>query len=333
MLLFSATPTGAFNLSVSAACSKHTYTNACDIICNECGSERILVAHDYVDCFSGREDNVVYLGEWQKTAAKTGIFGIKPVVASQNFTYHYLVVADQNGCEVKFNENEKGWPMVSGQKYTIRLLCQYDDTPVSNIDFNLVEITDGAFSDVTTSDWYNDSVAYSVGAGFISGYGGTDKFGPADNIQRQDFLVMLARLDGVDLADYDYESDFPDVPSGSYYESAVNWGYENGIVTGYQNGKFGVGDKITREQLVAFLYRYAQYRSVDTSVSASAKVEISRQYSDYSSVSDWAKDYVVWAIDNGVIKGKNGAYIAPGGSALRCEVAQIIYNIFDNDIF
>ena len=139
VLLFSATPTGAFNLSVSAACSKHTYTNACDIICNECGSERILVAHDYVDCFSGREDNVVYLGEWQKTAAKTGIFGIKPVVASQNFTYHYLVVADQNGCEVKFNENEKGWPMVSGQKYTIRLLCQYDDTPVSNIDFNLVE--------------------------------------------------------------------------------------------------------------------------------------------------------------------------------------------------
>jgi len=167
----------------------------------------------------------------------------------------------------------------------------------------------------------------------MKGYGGTSLFGAADNIQRQDFLVMLARLDGVDLADYDYESDFPDVPSGSYYEAAVNWGYENGIVTGYQNGKFGVGDKITREQLVAFLYRYAQYRSVDTSVSASAKVEISRQYSDYSSVSDWAEDYVVWAIENGVIKGKNGAYIAPGGSALRCEVAQIIYNIFDNDIF
>lgn len=242
----------------------------------------------------------------------------------------YVVVLDSKNNIVQYNEEQGGWPLVAGDEYAFGIYYYFKSATSGNIEFKVQKQSSKLFPDVTTGAWYNDPVSYAVGRGVIKGYG-NGNFGPGDNIQRQDFLVMLARLEGVDLEYYDYDCEFPDVPSGSYYEAAVNWGYESGIVTGYQNGKFGVGDIITREQLVAFLYRYAEYRSADTSVSVTA-AQISSQYSDYKNVSDWAKEYIVWAIDKGVIKGKNGTDIAPGGSALRCEVAQIIYNIFKNDI-
>ncbi len=330
VLLISAMPMGAFTLGVSAACSNHVYTNACDVVCNECSSKREFVAHDYDECFYGCEENLKYLGEWEKTALKTGVFGIQPLADSESFTYHYLVVADESGSEVRFNENAKGWPMVSGQEYTIRLFCQYDDTPISDIDFNLVEITEAVFSDVDTSEWYNDSVIYNVGAGFITGYGGTDLFGTADNIQRQDFVVILARMAGIELKNYQSNTEsFADVPSGEYYEKAILWAADCGITTGYNDGtnRFGVGDFITREQMVTFLYRYAKYTNDGTAPEVSADAEQKAQtYADYIGVTDYAKEAIIWALDKGVMSGREGMYIAPDGNALRCEVAQILYN-------
>ena len=144
---------------------------------------------------------------------------------------------------------------------------------------------------------------------------------------------MLARLDGAELDNYTGYNIFPDVASGSYYEAAVNWGAENGIVTGYNNGKFGVGDKITREQIVTFLYRYAGYCGRDTSFSSSADRYYAGKYSDYSVVSAFAKEPMLWALENSVLSGKTSTTIVPHGNAQRCEVAKIMYNIFLNDVF
>lgn len=243
----------------------------------------------------------------------------------------YMVVLDSKNNIVQYNEDQGGWPLVAGDDYAFCIFCNFKSATSGNVELDVQMQSNYLFPDVSADSWYNDPVSYAVGRGVIKGYG-NGAFGPGDNIQRQDFLVMLARLDGVDLAEYTYDSEFPDVPRDSYYEAAVNWGYENGIVTGYENGKFGVGDNITREQIVAFLYRYAENSYADTSFTTSAETSIRNQYSDYKYVSDWAKDYVVWAIDKGVIKGKDDTTIAPGGNALRCEVAQILYNIFENDI-
>lgn len=245
----------------------------------------------------------------------------------------YMVVLDSKNNIVQYNEEQGGWPLVAGDEYAFGIYYYF--IPISsntgNVEFAVEKQSGELFPDVSTDTWYNDPVSYAVGRGVIKGYG-NGNFGPGDNIQRQDFLVMLARLDGVDLQYYDYECEFSDVPQNSYYEAAINWGYEEGIVTGYENGNFGVGDNITREQIVAFLYRYAEYCNADTSINSSVATQISGQYSDYNSISDWAEEYVVWAIDKGVIKGKNETTIAPGGNALRCEIAQIMYNIFKNDI-
>ncbi len=191
-------------------------------------------------------------------------------------------------------------------------------------DINISEI----FPDTQSNAWYSDAVAYVYSQGMMKGYSdGT--FGVSDGIQRQDFLVMLARFDGVDLTQYGYDCNMPDVARDSYYEAAVNWGVEKGITTGYMNGKFGVGDMITREQIVTFLYRYAKYKNIDVENVTDTKA---KAFPDYNTVTDFAEAPIIWAIDKGVINGKSG-YIAPQGNAQRCEIAQIMYNIFLKDIF
>ncbi len=197
-------------------------------------------------------------------------------------------------------------------------VCQYKKVNIGNV-----------FPDTAGNAWYSDAVAYVYSQGIMSGYSSSNKFGTSDGIQRQDFLVMLARFDGVDLEQYKGESDFRDVARNSYYEAAVNWGVEKNITTGYNATTFGVGDMITREQIVTFLYRYAKYKGLVVNDVTDTKA---KAYPDYNKVSVFSKDAIIWAIDKGVINGKSG-YIAPQGNAQRCEIAQIMYNIFLNEIF
>ena len=311
----------------------HTYTNACDTSCNKCDATRSVKSHTYEKCYEGYTE--ILYGSWNISVKTTGVYTLKPNSKYTGvFNIHNIAVFDKNGCEVKFNESNGGFPLVAELNYIIKFKYDCSDEISGTITWNRTRKTETIFSDISASEWYNDAVNYAVGRGIISGYGGTTKFGPGDNIQRQDFMVILAKLDGVDLTEYGKKkSAFSDVPEGSYFEAAVNWGAENGIVNGYANGKFGTGDKITREQLVKFLYNYANYKGIDTSYKPSTKIDTKRDFDDYNQISDWALDSVLWAKENNIIKGKEKRKIVPAGNALRCEVAQIMYNIFLNELF
>ena len=300
-----------------------------------------VVANDTWDMVYGNT-NAVYIyytfpkgaaapDKWQISVDSTGVYNITPSVSLSGFDKDSITVYDKNNGVVKFNDTKGGWPLVKDLKYYVKLNRSFSNA--NNLSWNPVKKADTIFPDTSSSGWYNDAVTYAVGAGIMSGYK-NGKFGTSDSIQRQDFLVMLARLDGVDLDTYGAKkSAFPDVPEGSYFEAAVNWGSEKGIVTGYQNGKFGVGDKVTREQLVTFLYRYAKYKDYDYSYTSNRETVVSGQYKDFKNVSGFAKDPILWAIEKGVISGKTNTTIVPQGNAQRCEVAKIMYNIFLNDIF
>ena len=310
----------------------HYYDSVCDEVCDGCGYERVA-QHNYENAFDTTCD---LCGEtrrfemWQVEAATTGVYNIRPSKTLSGFSKDDITVVDKDLKEVKYNDSKYGWPLVAGQQYTVILYGDYSNT--DDLSWNLTKQSSTIFPDTEKDAWYSDAVTYSVGAGIIGGYQ-NGKFGTSDSIQRQDFLVILARLAGVDLEDYKYRSSFPDVARNSYYEAAVNWGAENGIVTGYNNGKFGVGDKVTREQLVTFLRRYAAYKGYDSGYNDDIETSVSRQYKDYKNVSDFATDAILWAIEKGVISGKTSSTIVPQGNAQRCEVAKIMYNIFLNDIF
>lgn len=196
----------------------------------------------------------------------------------------------------------------------------------------LSDVISKRYGDAHFGQWYSNAVEYVSESGIMTGYS-SGKFGTSDSIQRQDFIVMLARYAGADLTEYDYDCELSDVASNGYYKAAINWAIDVGVTTGYDNGKFGVGDKMTREQLVTFLYRYAALIEVDTTVEEDEAAQIAAQYTDFNKVSSFSKDAIVWALANGVISGQGGVKVDPQGGAQRCQVAQIMYNIYINDIF
>ena len=175
------------------------------------------------------------------------------------------------------------------------------------------------FPDTVSGDWYYDAVKYNFERGYITGYS-NGTFGPSNNIQRQDFVLILARIAGADLSAYEGKNGgFSDVPSNAYYSAAVAWAKDKGIVTGYSADNFGVGTYITREQISLILCRYLGGE-------ASGDVDaIINAYPDGGNTSPWAKAGVAWAVENGIIG--NSDYLNPNGNAGRAEVAQIIYNM------
>ena len=190
---------------------------------------------------------------------------------------------------------------------------------ICNVTVEVPTVPTVTFPDVRSGDWYYDAVKFNFERGYITGYS-NGTFGPANNIQRQDFALILARIAGADLSAYEGQNGgFSDVPTNTYYSAAVAWAKDRGIVTGYSADNFGVGTYITREQISLILCRYLGGEAsgdVDTILNA---------YPDGGNTSSWAKVGVAWAVENGIVG--NAGYINPTGNAGRAEVAQIIYNM------
>lgn len=177
------------------------------------------------------------------------------------------------------------------------------------------------FTDVSTSDWFYDDVAFVYENGLFSG---TDSrsFSPNASMTRAMLVTVLYRLEGESTVTG--RSSFTDVRSGAYYEKAVIWAAANGIVTGTDSTSFSPDAKVTREQLAAILYRYAQYRKLDTD--ASAKLN---SFTDADSVSAYASEALGWAVSEGLINGASGK-LMPKGDATRAQVAAILHRFVKN---
>lgn len=181
--------------------------------------------------------------------------------------------------------------------------------------FEVVESRRTSYDDMKGGDWFNFDVHDAFNRGIMFGLD-QNRFGPAENISRGQFVTILHRMENRPAAGY--SSKFSDVADGLFYSQPVMWTTANNIVKGYSNQHFGPADHITREQLVTMLYRYAQYKQF-----ALGKVETLDAFPDGEKVSDFAKEAMKWAIANHIIEGKEG-YIAPQDLASRAETAAII---------
>ena len=151
----------------------------------------------------------------------------------------------------------------------------------------------------------------------------TDTFAPNATLTRAMVAQMLYSLEGKPAAG---RADFADVAEGAWYADAISWAAGEGIVSGYGD-TFGPNDPITREQLAAILYRYAQNEGYKTSQSGKG----TEGYLDASSISSYAVKAMDWAVNAGLLSGKGNGILAPTAGATRAEVAQIFMN-FCKDI-
>jgi endonuclease I len=205
----------------------------------------------------------------------------------------------------------------------------YSVKDTSNFQFEIYENDSYYFGypDVHENDWFFEAVKYCDVHNYINGYS-NGLFGPADKLQRQDFVVILARIANADLTAYaKTATSLKDVADSKYYTNAVKWAVAKGIVKGYDNGKFGVGDTITREQIVTMLYRYLNSPAV------SADSKVLNGFADRNRVSAFAQTAMIWAVKNGIISGKNASTLSPTDSASRAETVTIIMRMDKRGMF
>lgn len=179
------------------------------------------------------------------------------------------------------------------------------------------------FNDVSANDWFASAVDYVTGKGMMNGTA-DNTFSPKANATRGMVVTVLYRLENQPSTS---AASFTDVASGAYYANAVAWANANGIVSGYGSGKFGPNDKVTREQLAAILYRYAQYKKYDVSVGEDTNI---LSYDDAQSISSYAIPAIQWACGAGVVTGKSGSKLDSKGNATRAEVAAMLMRFCEN---
>lgn len=179
------------------------------------------------------------------------------------------------------------------------------------------------FNDVSANDWFASAVDYVTGKGMMNGTA-DNTFSPKANTTRGMVVTVLYRLENQPSTS---AASFTDVASGAYYANAVAWANANGIVSGYGSGKFGPNDKVTREQLAAILYRYAQYKKYDVSVGEDTNI---LSYNDAQSISTYAIPAIQWACGAGVVTGKSGSKLDPKGNATCAEVAAMLMRFCEN---
>ena len=178
------------------------------------------------------------------------------------------------------------------------------------------------FVDVPEEKYYTEAVSYVAEQGYMEGTG-DGQFSPNEKVTRGMIVQILYAQSG--KPDVSAESSFRDLKEDKWYTDAVNWATENELVSGYTDGTFKADTVITRQQMVAILYKYAQLNGYDTSVRG-----VLSDYSDADEISSYAVDAMRWAVGNHLISG-TGNGLDPKGTATRGQIA-VIMQAFDENI-
>ena len=177
------------------------------------------------------------------------------------------------------------------------------------------------FTDVSEKDWFYGDVMFVYENGLMLG---TSKalFSPHGTATRGMMATILWRMEGSPAPKG--KNSFTDVEAGKWYADAITWTAENGIFAGYGKDKFGPDDPITREQLAAIFYRYADYKGYDLTVKGNLD-----KFKDADKITDYAKTAMQWAVGSGLMKGKSGNLLDPQGTATRAEIAAMLHRFIE----
>ncbi len=176
--------------------------------------------------------------------------------------------------------------------------------------------------DVDITQWYHEYVDYVVSYRLMRGVA-SDLFAPNATTTRAMIITILYRLEGE--PEVFGESPYDDVAEGLWYSDAIKWADANGIAYGYSRQIFGPADNITREQMAAFMYRYAKYKGYDVSKSADLNI-----FKDCDTVSAYALRDMEWAVAEELFNGVGSDLLSPRSYATRAQVATIIMRFIEN---
>lgn len=236
------------------------------------------------------------------------------VTPDEGYELDKLAVYDEDGDKIGLKDKGDG-------KFTFEMPKSDVEIEVS---FALIEdeAVKANFADVAADAWYADAVQYVYENGMMSGTSETT-FSPDLTTTRGMIVTILYRLENEPTVTG--TTAFTDVAADQYYANAVAWAAQNGIVSGIDATTFAPNNAITREQMAAILYRYAQFKGYDVSAKADLSV-----YTDAAQVSTYATNAMAWANGAQLITGTSQATLTPAGNATRAQVATILMRFCEN---
>ena len=251
------------------------------------------------------------------TKAEKGDTVTITVTPDEGYELDELVVYDEDGDEIDLKDKGDGkftFEMPKGDvEIEVSFAAISDETPKAD------------FVDVPADAWYAEAVQYVYENGMMSGTSETT-FSPDLTTTRGMIVTILYRLEGTpDLSNENLGYPYADVDANAYYADAVYWARQNGIVSGMSAEQFAPNNAITREQMAAILYRYAQFKGYDVSAKADLSV-----YTDAASVGAYATDAMAWANGAQLITGTSTTTLTPAGQATRAQVATILMRFCEN---
>lgn len=167
------------------------------------------------------------------------------------------------------------------------------------------------FSDVEGGADYGEAIQWAAEQGYINGYS-DGRFGVHDPVTRAQLAAVFYRSAGSPTVSG--TSRFSDVRSGTYYADAVIWAEDSGLISGYSDGRFGVDDPVTRQQVATILWRWA-----------GSPEAAGEDYADENTIAAYAQTAVDWSRSRGILAGREGNRFAPNEHATRSEVVSALY--------
>lgn len=202
-----------------------------------------------------------------------------------------IKVLDSKGVEVELtakDNNQFTFTMPSG-KVTVDAKFVSKDSAASA----------PSFSDVSSSHWASAEISWAAEKGIMQGVG-DGVFAPERTVTRQQLWMVMARIDGSDPADM---------------AAACAWAKNSSVSDGTRPG-----NSLTRQQMVAILYRYAQLKNCSVAGAADTS-----SFPDHANVSNYAKEAMAWAVGSGIVAGTSDGRLDPGSTATRAQFVVIMH--------
>ena len=182
----------------------------------------------------------------------------------------------------------------------------------------------GRFADVPAGTWFSNPVQYVSDNGLMVGVD-DNHFAPGGLTTRCMVVKVLHRMEGEPAAE---GTGFTDVEDGVWYTEAILWAQANGIVEGYGDGTFHPHASMTREEMMAVIYRYSQYKGYDVSETTSLRV-----FTDSVKIQSYAEDAMAWAVSVGLIVGFEDGTIRPQADSNRAQLATVLMRFVEKVSF
>lgn len=271
-------------------------------------------------------DEGVYVGGYLDSDVWTAQFnGPKGIFVNEEGVY----VADSGNAALRL--------VTDGQVYTVFSVGDSGETwPIMPSDVevydktiylcdpfsgNVIALAEAGYLDIPADAWWTTGAYTMIDLEIMTGVE-PQIFAPDLWVTREMAATMLYRLEG----DGDATSDvaFADVDADGWYYGQIAWAVESDVMNGYDNGFFGLGDSITRQDFVAILYRYSQNCGLDMGTAGDLSA-----FQDGNQVAEHAMDAMTWAVEQGLIHGVDGVTLAPDSHTTRAEVAVILTRWLD----